>query len=70
MRIRVRLFAMQREAAGAREVALDLPPTADVAAAWDALVAIHPALAPGRASVRFARNGAYAEATTPLTDGD
>lgn len=70
IRVRVRLFAIQRELAGAREVALDLPPSADVAAAWDALVAVHPALAPGRASVRFARNGDYAEASTPLADGD
>ena len=70
MHIRVRLFAMQRELAGTREVALDLPDGADVAAAWDGLVAIHPVLAPGRDSVRFARNGAYAEAATALADGD
>lgn len=70
IRVRVRLFAIQRELAGTREVALDLPPSADVGAAWDALVAVHPALAPGRGSVRFARNGAYAEASTPLADGD
>jgi molybdopterin synthase catalytic subunit len=41
-----------------------------VADAWDALVGLHPALAPGRDSVRFARNGAYADATTALADGD
>ena len=70
MRVRVRLFAMQRELAGTREVALELPDGADVAAAWDGLVALHPPLGPGRASVRFARNGAYAEATTTLADGD
>lgn len=70
MRVRVRLFAMQRELAGAREVPLELADGATVAAAWDALVALHPRLGPGRDSVRFARNGAYAEATTPLVDGD
>ena len=70
MRIRVRLFAIQRELAGTREVALDLPDGADVAAAWDGLVGLHPALAPGRDSVRFARNGDYADADTPLHDGD
>ena len=70
MRIRVRLFAMQRELAGTREVTIELPDGADVAAAWDALVGFHPSLAPGRDSVRFARNGAYAEATTALVDGD
>ena len=70
VRVRVRLFAIQRELAGTREVALDLPDGATVEDAWSALVAIHPGLAPGRPSVRFARNGAYADASTPLTDGD
>jgi molybdopterin synthase catalytic subunit len=70
MRIRVRLFAIQRELAGTREVGLDLADGATVADAWDALVALHPALAPGREFVRFARNGAYADATTVLGDGD
>ena len=70
MHIRVRLFAIQRELAGAREVLLELPDGATVADAWTGLVALHPRLEPGRASVRFARNGAYADATTPLADGD
>lgn len=70
MRIRIRLFAMQRELAGTRELEVELPDGADVAAAWVALVAIHPALAPGGSSVRFARNGAYADAATRLADGD
>jgi molybdopterin converting factor subunit 1 len=70
VRIRIRLFAMQRELAGTRELAVDLPDDADVAAAWDALVAIHPSLEPGGSSVRFARNGAYADAATRLADGD
>jgi molybdopterin synthase catalytic subunit len=70
MRIRIRLFAIQRELAGTRELAVELPDGADVGAAWDALVGQVPALAPGRSSVRFARNGAYAEPTTTLFDGD
>ncbi len=70
MRVRVRLFATQRELAGTREIGLDLPDGATVADAWDALVAEHPALAPGRAFVRFARNGAYADAATTIEDGD
>ena len=70
MRVRVRLFAIQRELAGTREVALDLADGATVADAWDALVAQHPAIAPGRAFVRFARNGTYADATTTVHDGD
>jgi molybdopterin synthase catalytic subunit len=70
MRIRIRLFAIQRELAGTREVPVDLAEGATVADAWEALVAAYPALAPGRGSVRFARNGAYADAATPLADGD
>ena len=70
MRVRIRLFAIQRELAGTRELPLELPDGATVAAAWDAVVARHPALAPGRDSVRFARNGAYAEPATDLADGD
>jgi molybdopterin synthase catalytic subunit len=70
MRVRVRLFATQRELAGTREVALDLDGDATVADAWDALVARFPALAPGRAFVRFARNGAYADEATGLSEGD
>ncbi len=68
--VRVRLFAIQRELAGTREVRLTLPDGSDVEAAWTALVAKHPVLAPGRSSLRFARNGDYAEPTTPLADGD
>jgi molybdopterin converting factor subunit 1 len=70
MRVRVRLFAMQRELAGTREHPLDLAQGATVGDAWDGLVADFPALAPGRVAVRFARNGAYADASTPLVDGD
>ena len=70
MRVRVRLFATQREIAGTREVGLDLGDDATVADAWDALVARFPALAPGRDFVRFARNGAYADETTSLVEGD
>ena len=69
MRIRVRLFAIQRELAGTREVSLELADDATVADAWNGLVDLHPALAPGRASVRFARNGAYADESTTLSDG-
>ena len=70
LRVRVRLFAIQRELAGTREVALELPPDATVEDAWTAVVAEHRALAPGRPSVRFARNGDYADASTRLDDGD
>jgi molybdopterin synthase catalytic subunit len=70
VRIRVRLFALQRELAGSREMSLDLADGATVETAWTAVVERHPVLAPGRPSVRFARNGDYADAATALADGD
>jgi molybdopterin synthase catalytic subunit len=70
LRIRIRLFAMQRELAGERELAVELPEGADVEAAWSALIARHPSLAPGRPSMRFARNGEYADPSATLEDGD
>jgi molybdopterin synthase catalytic subunit len=70
MRVRARLFAVQRELAGTREVALELPEGATIADAWTSLVERFPVLAPGREFLRFARNGDYADAATPLTDGD
>jgi molybdopterin synthase catalytic subunit len=69
-RVRVRLFAIQRELAGTREVPLELPSRASVEDAWAALIGLYPALAPGRASVRFAVNGDYADASDVLADGD
>jgi len=70
IRVRARLFAVQRELAGRREVPLDLASGATVEDAWSALVAQVPVLAPGRSSVRFARNGDYADPDTALADGD
>jgi MoaE-MoaD fusion protein len=68
--VRVRLFAMQRELAGTRGVELALPDGATIEDAWAALVDRFPNLAPGRAALRFARNGGYAPPETPLGDGD
>jgi molybdopterin converting factor subunit 1 len=68
--VRVRLFAIQRELAGTRELTLALDDGADVEAAWSAVAERFPVLAPGRPSLRFARNGDYAEPATPLVDGD
>ncbi len=70
MHVRVRLFAIQRELAGTRELALELPVGARIEDAWAAVVARHAVLAPGRASVRFARNGDYTDAAAALADGD
>ena len=70
MQIRVRLFAIQRELVGERHVDLTLADGATVADGWDALVARFAGLAPGTDSVRFARNGEYADAVEPLAEGD
>ena len=70
LRIRVRLFAMQREAAGTRELRLEVPLGSTVDDAWKAVVDIVPALAPGRGSLRFAVNGEYADDDVALADGD
>jgi len=70
VRVRVRLFAIQRELAGTREVEVELPDEARVEDAWAALVGRYPTLAAGRSFVRFARNAEYAEGGTGLADGD
>jgi molybdopterin converting factor subunit 1 len=70
LRVRIRLFAMQRELAGTRGVDVALPAGATIEDAWTALVERFPDLAPGRAALRFARNGSYAPPDTPLGDGD
>ncbi len=70
LRIRVRLFAMQRETAGMRELRLEVPMGSTIDDAWSAVVETVPALAPGRSSLRFARNGSYEDPDTLLADGD
>ena len=67
--VRVRLFARLRELAGARVIDLAVPAGATVEDAWTALAAATPAISRLRAYVRFAVDGAYAEASTVLTDG-
>jgi molybdopterin converting factor subunit 1 len=70
MRVRVRLFAALREAAGRAEVELDLPQGATPEDAWTALVASHPALAGRRGSLAAAVNRRYAPFDAPLSAGD
>lgn len=70
MRVRVRLFAVQRLQAGKRTHDLELSAGADVAAAWAVLLEDLPALEAPAGSVRFARNGRYVDEDELLTDGD
>lgn len=68
MRIRIRLFASYREAAGVSTFELDLPSGATAADALAAVSRRHPAL-PSR-GVLVARNEEYAEPEAELAEGD
>jgi molybdopterin synthase catalytic subunit len=70
MRIDVRLFALQRQQLGVRQLAIEVGEGATIEDAWAALCVAHPVLAPAGASMRFARNGVYADPDDPLADGD
>lgn len=70
IRVRLRLFAIQRELAGTRDLAVELEAPATIADAWDALAARVPAVTPGRPFVRYAVNGSWAGEEHPLVDGD
>jgi molybdopterin synthase catalytic subunit len=69
MRVQARCFAVLREVAVDR-LELELPDGAQLADAWSALAERYPGLAPFRSSVRGARNGAYADWSVQLEDGD
>ncbi len=70
MRVRVRLFASLREAAGRGQAELELPAGATAEDAWRALVASHPSLAERRQSLTAAVNRRYVVFDQPLADGD
>ncbi len=70
MRVRVRLFARYREAAGRERIELDLPEGETVEAAWSAVVARHPALVPYRPFTLFAVGHEYVAPDHRLTPDD
>jgi len=70
MRVRVKLFAVLREAAGLSVVDLELPAGATAEDAWRRLIEGHPVLGPRRASLAAAVNRRYAAFDMPLADGD
>ena len=61
MRVRVRLFARYREAAGRERLDIDLPDGDTVESAWTAVVARHPVLSPYRPYTLFAVGKDYVE---------
>jgi molybdopterin synthase catalytic subunit len=70
MRVRVRLFASLREAAGQDRLDLDLPEGATAEDAWQRLVEQCPALSARRRSLSAAVNRSYVPFDAPLSAGD
>jgi sulfur-carrier protein len=70
MRVKVRLFASLREAAGVPEARLELPAGGRAEEAWGCLVRDFPVLAPRRASLAVSVNRRYARFDTVLSEGD
>jgi molybdopterin converting factor subunit 1 len=70
MRVRVRLFASLREAAGVSDQELELPAGASPEDAWRALAARYPALAARRSALSAAVNRRYTAFDAPLAEGD
>jgi molybdopterin converting factor subunit 1 len=68
--VRVLAFARLRELLGFGERLLRVPAGTTAETLWSQLASEAPQLAPLRASTRFARNGALAEGSTPLREGD
>jgi molybdopterin converting factor subunit 1 len=68
--VRVLLVAGLREAAGAREVWIELPKMTTVAALRERLAVAYPALAGLLPNVAFAVNETYAENAAPVRAGD
>ena len=69
MRVRVRLFASLREAAGRDEMLLDLAQGATAEAVWARLAEAHPSLASRRPNLAVAVNRAYQRFDAALSDG-
>lgn len=67
---RVLLFAALREAAGTREIVVELPPPATVSLLRARLAAAHPRLAPLLGSAAVAVNEEYVRDDRALTERD
>jgi molybdopterin synthase catalytic subunit len=70
MHITIRLFAMQRDQLGWKQRPFEVPEGSTVEDAWAELVRAFPDLGPAGGSIRFARNGVYAERSERLAEGD
>jgi molybdopterin synthase catalytic subunit len=70
VKVRVRLFARYREAAGRERLELEVPEGGTVEAAWSAVVDRHPELRPYRPHTLFAVGHDYVSADHPLRPDD
>jgi len=70
MKVRVRLFARYREAAGHDRVDLELPEGVTAESAWEAVSTRYPVLGPYRPFTLFAVRNDYVGADHTLHDGD
>jgi molybdopterin converting factor subunit 1 len=68
--MRVLFFAHLKDLTGCAETRLQIGAPASAEDVWRELVALHPALAPARGSVRLARNLEYAGPDEQFTDAD
>lgn len=66
MKVRVKLFAVAKHAAGAEAIELEVPADAVVADVRTALLAAVPALAPAARHLLFAVDAEYARDLTPV----
>ncbi len=70
MKVRVRLFALYREALGKEELEVDLPEGATVSQLYERLFPATAAEKLPRRSTLFAINQTYRPPDTPLSEGD
>ncbi len=70
MKVKVRLFARYREAAGHDRVELELPEGGTAETAWEAISNRFPVLGPYRPFTLFALHDDYVEPDHPLREGD
>lgn len=70
MRIKVRLFASQRESLGRSSLDADVPEGSTAESVLVHLLAAHPSLAAPAGAIAFAVNQEHAAADTRLREGD
>ena len=70
IQIQILLFGACRESANVSDTTCELAVTANVASAWESLIAQHPALQTFERSVLFAVNEEHAPRTQALQAGD